>query len=164
MSLGSLYFFFTKVSLNIGIPRKHDQIWTKQFNSLFIILNENNEVVAWQLTKKEQFDVVKDLLQSLKKCLRSLGASVQYFVIDNCCKWKDKLKSVFGNDLSIKLDLFYAVQRITTSMNRRHTLYNSCVSKLKMVFRQHDDHGPTRTRNTPESEALLSHIENFASK
>lgn len=56
------------------------------------------------------------------------------------------------------------MQRITTSINKHHTLYNSCVSELKMVFRQHDDHGPTRTRNTPESEALLSHIENFASK
>ena len=156
--------FLPKVSLNIGIARNHDQLWIKQFNSLFIILNENNEVVSWQLTKREQFDVVKDLLESVKIRLRLMGASVQYFVIDNCCKWKEKLKNVFGNELSIKLDLFHAVQRITTSMDKRHPLYNSCVSELKIVFRQQNDHGPTRTLYTPESEVLLQHITNFAAK
>lgn len=78
--------------MNIGISRKRDQIWTKQFNSLFIILNENNEVVAWQLTKKEQFDVVKDLLESLKIRLRSLGASLQTLLLTTVVNGKINLK------------------------------------------------------------------------
>ena len=41
--------------------------------------------------------------------------------IDNCCQWKRLLQEEFGNDVLVKLDLFHAIQHITSKMPKRHS-------------------------------------------
>ena len=57
------------------------------------------------------FSAVEGLLHRLKDRLVTLGCSIGQFHIDNCCQWRAKLQSVFGNDTSVKLDPFHAIQR-----------------------------------------------------
>ena len=47
--------------------------------------------------------------------------------VDNCCPVRRQLKEIFGNDVLVKLDIFHAVQRISRSMTKQHTLYLSCI-------------------------------------
>lgn len=70
--------------MNIGVRRNVDGAWVKQFNSLFVVLNEKHEVATWKLSKREQFDVVRELLENLRDW-QSLNKEVQFFIIDNCC-------------------------------------------------------------------------------
>lgn len=44
-----------KISNNIGLVREEDNKFIKQFDQLFIALNENGEVLAWKLTKSTAF-------------------------------------------------------------------------------------------------------------
>ena len=54
-----------------------------------------------------------------------LRAPVKVIIIDNCCHWKYLLKILFGDNVKIKLDLFHAVQRVTRTISKRHSLYNA---------------------------------------
>ena len=78
-----------------------------------------------------------------------------YFVIavvyiDNCCQWKRLLQEEFGNDLLVKLDLFHAIQRITSKIPKKHSFYGACTSDLRVVFRARGDLGIRRTKLLPE--------------
>ena len=46
-----------KVVLNIGFLRP-DGKWITQYGSVFLVLNDEGQVVAWQLTKYTSFDEV----------------------------------------------------------------------------------------------------------
>lgn len=59
--------------------------------------------------------------------------------IDDCCKLKAKIGSVLGDGVSVKLDLFHAVQRILNTMHKRHPLVQQCMQDLQLVFRQDGD-------------------------
>ena len=63
----------------------------------------------------------------------------------------------------VKLDLFHAIQRITRSMSKQHTLFLSCVHDFKMSLRNSVDLGKRRTMNTPDSGAINRNIEQFMS-
>ena len=153
-----------QVSLNIGAQGNGGNSWNKQYSSLFVVLNEEHEVVSWQLAEKETFDTVKELLTNLKSRLEDQSADVRFFMIDNCCKWRNKIQEVFGKNVVVLLDLFHAIQRITSTMNKRHSLFNDCVKELKFVFRDHRDTGEKRTMNTPDKEILHHNLDRFVEK
>ena len=80
------------------------------------------------------------------------SGGVKHLYIDNCM-WSDCLKSVFGPNTCIHLDLFHAVQRITRTLSKRHTNY-ACISELKLVFREIGDIGHERKMSTPSPQIL----------
>ena len=52
------------VATNIGYLRE-DGRWMQEYDSLFIVLNGEGQVLIWQLTKGTSLDITKNLLQDL---------------------------------------------------------------------------------------------------
>ena len=100
-----------KVAMNIGYLRE-DSKWISQYDGLFI----GNGQVS---TKGTSFAHVKSLLQDL---LKRPHQQIKTIYVDGCCKLRAKIKSVFGPNIMVKLDLFHAVQRITKTLSKKHTL------------------------------------------
>ncbi len=136
----------------------------KQFNSLFVVLNEDHQVVTWKLTKKEQFDLIKTLLEDLKArdCFAENGP--EYFIIDTCCTWRNKLQETFGKCTKVLLDLFHATQRITRTIVKTHPFQRSCVHDCSLVFRKSDDQSNERKMETAPKEIILKNLDEFSRK
>ena len=118
--------------------------------------------MTWQLTKGTAFSQVGTLLKDLKE----RSNSIQTVYIDDCCKLRAKIASVFGDSVSVKLDLFHAVQRITNTLHKRHPLVQQCMQDLQLVFRQDGDSGVARmachtlTRSNPiQNEQVCGQVE-----
>lgn len=82
-----------KVTANIGYLRA-DGRWITQYNSLFIVLNNIGQVIAWQFTRTTSFDECEDLLLALKDRCTRLGQPVMEVYVDNCCQSRNKLHAV----------------------------------------------------------------------
>ena len=127
-------------------------------------MNSNGDVLSWKVTKSLSFDSVKDMLESLQQRLLNQGKQVQEFIIDNCCSWRKKLQSIFGPQMRVLLDLFHAVQRISTSMSKRHPFHKNCLQDLSLVFRDPNDQGQVRALETPAPTILLDNLGKFINK
>jgi hypothetical protein len=43
-----------------------------------------------------------------------LGFITRYpYIIDDCCKLRNTIRSLFGQDITVKVDIFHVVQRVT---------------------------------------------------
>lgn len=118
-----------KVASNIGCMLP-DGSWSTQFDSLYIVLNETGQVLTYKLTKGTALSKVEDIhvLKNLKSRLDQQKASCETIFVDDCCKVRSKLQQIFPN-MSIKLDLFHAIQRVTSKVpkDRRHYLSSSFI-------------------------------------
>lgn len=132
--------------------RPEDGKWVKLYNSLFIVMNERKEIVSWQ---QEKFDVVSDLVANLRN---RTGLNPCFFVIDNCCKWERKLKDLFGSSIAVKLDLFHAVQRLTSTIDKRHRYHRAFCKHLRGIFRQTGDKERDRLKPTATPEDIERNI------
>ena len=151
-----------KVATNIGYLRS-DGKWITQYDSVFIVLNEKGQVMAWQFTETTSMDNVKTLLLGVKERM-DVGNHKTLIIADNCCSIKGKLIEVFGNEINVKLDLFHAVQRLTKKMPKRHPLYSLCITDLRLIFRQPDDLGYKRLKNTPNPVKIIDNLNKFIKK
>ena len=93
-----------------------------QYNSLFIIVNEVGQVLTWQFTKSEATSEVKHLMEALLHRFRLRNVTVNYVVLDDCCKWHVFLQDVFGVHVIAKLDLFHAFMHNTNIFKKRPIL------------------------------------------
>ena len=152
-----------KVTANLGYLRP-DGKWITQYNSLFIVLNHMGQVIAWQFTKTTSIDECEDLLVKLKNRCIQLGQPIEEVYVDNCCQSRNKLQSIFGQDIRVRLDIFHAIQRITKTMSKHHPLCHSIMKDIKLIFRDPLDIGKLRTLPTPDKDTLLKSIENFICK
>ena len=73
---------------------------------------------------------------------------LKLYIINNCCSWRNKLHSVFGNDLCVKLDPFYAIQRVLQYVPKRKGVCCTVISmrekmreSLKLFIRDPSDIG-----------------------
>ena len=82
---------------------------------------------------------------------------------DTCCKWTSKLSEIFPG-VPIKLDLFHAVQRFTSSIPKRKQYHAEISRDYSLVFRSSTDLGVARLANTPESSVLLENMDKFEKK
>lgn len=73
-----------KTSKYIGITRD-DGKFVRQFENLFIGINEKGEVLIWRFTKSTAGSEVIDLLQELKKRQDNAGQTLEMIVVDDCC-------------------------------------------------------------------------------
>jgi hypothetical protein len=112
-------------------------------------MNGNGEIVAWQFTKGTSFENVRSLLDGLVRHSHKQGQPVTTVYVDDCCKLRKKIESVFGLEARVKLDLFHAVQRITKTLLKKHSLYQQCLFSLRQVFRVYGDSGQSRITDTP---------------
>ena len=154
-----------KVAANIGIFLEN-QKWVTQYDSLFCVLNEKGQVVAWQLTKGTSFDHVQILLKNLKTRLDKQGVTLKAVYVDNCCQVRQKVQNIFGNEVPVKLDLFHAISRVTQKIPKqsRHILATSCIADFADVFRCADDKEKERKKDTPNSEEMLENLRCFVLK
>ena len=152
-----------KTAANIGYHRDSDGKWIKQYKAVFCILNEMGQVVQWQFTTSEGFDELRPMFENLRKRFDNSGTKLSAIFIDNCCKWRDSLASIFPG-IPVKLDLFHAVQRVVREVPKRSTFSKEFSNEFGLVFRQNDDHGVRRTKPTPTSNVILKNIEQLICK
>ena len=120
---------------NVGLVRLADNKWVKQYSGLLCILNADGEILSWKMTKSLSFTAVEDMLCALRERFMRQGKTLEEFYIDNCCTLRSKLQSVFGEQLRVYLDIFHAVQRISTKIPKRHPYRHECMRDLRLVFR-----------------------------
>ena len=149
-----------KVASNIGFQRA-DNRWITQYNSVFFVMNEIGQVIAWQLAKSTSIDEVELLLNRLTARLTTASLPVY---IDNCCQLREKLTNIMGTNVLVKLDLFHAVQRITRTISKKHPYFYQCMADLKLVFRQPNDFGSMRKLSTPDSSVMSTNLDSFVRK
>lgn len=119
-------------------------------------MNQHKQIVSWHFTKTEQFDYVEDLLARLKS--RS-NKAIEMFIIDNCCKWKKKIRETLGPEVMVKLDPFHAIQRITSTIRKTHPFHRQMCEDLHHLFRQVGDSGKIRTQPTVSSNVILKRLD-----
>lgn len=149
-----------KVAANVGYLRP-DGRWITLYNSLFIVLNNIGQVIAWQFTKTTSIDECTDLLAALQQRLQS---NVGEVYVDNCCSIRQKIQGIFGKNVQVRLDLFHAVQRVTKTIRKRHPLCKQIMKDVKLLFRNPQDKGKKRTLPTPAADILNKNFEFFISK
>ena len=137
--------------------------WRKIFNSVFLILNEKQEVLSWTLSKTTGFINVQQSLRKLRDRLAMNGIEVRGIIIDNCCQWKDLLRKIFGN-VPIKLDLFHGVKRVTGTISKKHFFFHAFKSEFRMVFRHTNDRARERKMATPSTSKILENFNTFVSR
>lgn len=143
-----------KVATNIGYLRE-DNVWVPQYDSLFLVMNGVGKIVTWQFTKGTYFTLVEQVLRDLNIRSEQQQCKITTVYIDNCCSLRNKIQSALGNDISVKLDIFHAVQRIVRTLPKRHECFYKCLERLRLVFRADGDSNKKRTSNTPSPDIML---------
>jgi len=149
-----------KIASNIGYIRE-DKRWITEYDSVFLVLNEKGQVLTWQLTKGTSFAEVTGLLKSL--AVRS-NQQLKAVYVDDCCKLTKKINDLLGSHVSVKLDLFHAVQRISKTIPKKHVHASQFLKELRMVFRSEGDCGDKRLFPTPSSQKLIENLDKFIAK
>ena len=149
---------------NVGLVRLADSKWVKQYSGLLCILNADGEVLSWKMTKSLSFTAMEDMLCVLRERFMRQGKTLEEFYIDNCCTLRSKLQNVFGEQLRVYLDIFHAVQRISTKIPKKHPYRHDCMRDLRLVFRDPSDQGHVRTKETPSPDILDKQLIKFQDK
>ena len=102
-----------KVGILIAGHREQDKKFIKSYKKLFIALNEEGAVVAWELTNSTLQDEIQPVLKEFKFKLKN--NQISYIYTDTCCGFKKVYEQCFPV-VSIKLDLFHATQRVTKTL------------------------------------------------
>jgi hypothetical protein len=84
-----------RVAANIGYLRE-DGKWVTQYSSVFIVVNEHGQVMAWQFAKSTSLDEVHNILIGVKERVRISKDQKLLIMVDNCCIIRSKLCEVFG--------------------------------------------------------------------
>ena len=66
--------------------------------------------------------------------------------------------------MSVKLDIFHAVQRITRILPKRHLLYSQILKDIKLLYRDPKDSGQDRTLPTPAPDIMCHQLDMFITK
>ena len=146
-----------KISKYIGARRESDNKFVKQFENLFIVLNERHEVIGWRLTRTTSFEEIRSLLVGLKE---KLSTELKRVVVDDCCKVRALYQSVFPG-VEVKLDIFHAVQRVTKAIPKGSEFSKKFTKDLGMIFRQKSDCGEVREMATPSHADILQNVDDF---
>ena len=149
-----------KVTANLGYLRP-DKNWVSLYNSL---LNNIGQVIAWQFTRTTSVDETSVLLSSLFERFQKGTSQCETIYVDNCCTVRSKLQQLCGQSLSVKLDIFHAVQRITRVLPKRHLLYSQILKDIRLLFRDPKDTGKVRTLPTPPPDIMCHQMDMFLTK
>ena len=149
---------------NVGYQRSSDGKWIQQYTALFIIVNEKGQPLQWRFTKTEKFEEVSSAFRQLGDRFKQQGLKqLKGIFTDTCCKWASKFADIFPG-VPVKLDLFHAVQRFTSSIPKRKQYHAQIARDYSLVFRAPTDLGEKRLENTPDSRVLLENMDKFEKK
>ena len=76
-----------RTNKHIGITRE-DGKFIRQFENVFLGLNEMGQVMIWRLTKSTASSEIVDLLKNLKQRLDNCGNALEMIIVDDCCRQK----------------------------------------------------------------------------
>ena len=150
----SLSFDHTfKVATNIGYWK--DNRWVKEYDSMFIVMNEEDYVKSYQFTKGTALNQVTNLLKDLQG-----QGDPKLIMVDNCCQLKNQVLSIFPR-AEVKLDLFHAVQRLVKTISKKHYFCTEFSRRVGAIFRSPEDLDEDRKMPTPSPTQLLKNIKKF---
>ena len=103
---------------------------------------------------------MRKTFSQLSERLQRQGKKLSGIYTDTCCKWAGKLDSAF-RDVPVKLDIFYAVQRLSSTIPKRTNFHAEIVRAYSLVFRDPRNLGERRTLKTPRLEVLIDNLKKF---
>ena len=104
--------------------------------------------------------VLRDVFERSKEQKQS----IETIYVDDCCKVRNKLKAIFGGTVQVKLDIFHAVQCVTRTLPKSHSLFHQCVGELRNVFCQDGDIGKERKCDTLTPDMMETKMVDFVKK
>lgn len=145
-----------KTSKPIGLRRKEDKKVVHQYNNLFIVLNEQREVVQWKLCIGLRHKEIRKMIENLSM----RNPHLKTVLVDNCCVERQFYEEFFFSESRVFLELFHAVQRFTRELPKKKTpLCKKSASEYGLVFRNTSDFGKENNGDTRKG----SHFVKFKS-
>ena len=164
IQIGSSISFDHTFKVAANIYHRKDKVWVNQYNSIFLVMNRNGQVITWQLTSGTSLDQVQKVLRDVLERSKEQKQAVETIYVDDCCKVRNKLKAIFGDTVQVKLDLFHAVQCVTRTLPKSHSLFHQCVGELRNVFCQDGDRSEERKCDTPTPDMMETKMADFVKK
>ena len=147
-----------KISKFVGASRGCDNTFVKQFQNLFVVLNDSRVIIGWRLTRTTAFEEIRDLLEHVRDIIGEPG--LKLVIVDDCCKVRALYQSVFPG-VKVKLDLFHGVQRVTRTIPKGNEFSARFSKEFGQIFRANGDVGDRRTSPTPQPNILNENLNNF---
>ena len=142
-----------KFSKFVTIQSSRGHHYSKAFSALLIVMNENGEIVSFKPTVGESMkdEAVTKMLEDIK----IISPNINIKMTDNCCHIKQILNDIFPG-AKVKLDLWHAMSRVQKSLKKTlkkcdRFRFNK---QLSNCFRQSDDQGKKRLRETSSEEEI----------
>lgn len=146
-----------RTSKHIGITRD-DGKFIRQFENVFLGLNENGEVMVWRFTKSTSSAEIIYLLKQLKDRLDEAAVSLEIIVVDDCCHSMSLYKEIFPGE-KIRLDLFHACSRIVQTVAKSESFSKTFSNELSLIFRKDGDLDNERAMNTADPDEIEANLE-----
>ena len=146
-----------KTSKHIGVTRD-DGKFVRQFQNVFLGVNENGEVLTWRFTKSTSSTEIVDALNELKDRLSEAGNTLDLIVVDDCCHVRNLYEQIFPG-VRIRLDLFHACMRIIQTISKGEDFSKQFSNEFSLIFRRNGDLGEERTMDTPCPEEIEANLE-----
>ena len=135
------------------------QNYEKASTALLLVLNENGDVVDFCLTGSQSLKekCVTDMLHDLKQS----SPNISLVMTDNCFQSRQIICEVFDK-ADIKLDLFHGINRVIRSIPKKEVgkrIQFPFNKKLTNCFRQNDDHGRNRMKETATAGEIRQNLD-----
>ena len=90
---------------NIGIYQTRDihrSRWMKQFKDLFLVLNDVDQILSWQLVPNTSYDTLGEMFTEVREQIVSTKKTLAEIYMDDCCKIWTKLQNIFYEATLVK--------------------------------------------------------------
>lgn len=147
-----------KISKHVGVTREDDCKFVRQFENVFLALNENGEVMTWAFTKSTSFSEISGMLKDLKCRLDEAGITLEMILVDDCCHVRQFYEQIFPG-VKVRLDLFHACLRIVQTIPKGNGFNAQFSNELSLIFRNDGDLGDERKKATASPEDVEANLE-----
>ena len=105
-----------KTSKPIGLRRKEDKKVVHQYNNLFIVLNEQREVVQWKLCIGLRHEEIREMIENLSK----INPDLETVLADNCCAERQLYEKLFQKVEFVWIFFMQCKGAVGSSLRRKH--------------------------------------------
>ena len=105
-----------KTSKPIGLRRKEDKKVVHQYNNLFIVLNEQREVVQWKLCIGLRHEEIREMIENLSK----INPDLETVLVDNCCAERQLYEKLFQKVEFVWIFFMQCKGAVGSSLRRKH--------------------------------------------
>ena len=126
----------------------------KQFHGFFIIINNDNCIVKFALTKSGKLSELNKVFKSVSEL-----SSIEAIFSDQCCHDRASIQKVFAQSL-VKLDVFHATNRLIRAFTHKSPVELTQFSHdVKFIVRKKNDRYNERTMPTASPDVILENIQ-----